>query len=107
MQRGETGALRCGPLLVRYGRGEVGAAKEAAISIRPHEVELSRQVVDGDNHFSAVVVRHTYIGAQRDYLLELDGGVQMRALAPLDPHFEPGESVCVHLPERHCRALAR
>jgi iron(III) transport system ATP-binding protein len=107
--RGRTSGhmIQCGKLRVSWGLGETGAGSEAAISIRPHEIELHRTPGDGENHYAGRVLRHTYIGAQRDYLIELDTNTQIRVVTRLEQHFAPGDIIGVHLPKQNCRALAR
>jgi len=102
-----SGMIQSGPITVQWGRGETGQGHEAAISIRPHEIELTADVAQGPNCYAATVLRHTYIGAQRDYLVDLGGENQIRVMTPLERHFAPGDVVGVRLPQQHCRALAR
>jgi iron(III) transport system ATP-binding protein len=52
------------------------------------------------------VVRQTYLGAHRDYLVALPSGQQVRAMAPVAFERGEGETVWVHLPQESCRALA-
>jgi iron(III) transport system ATP-binding protein len=52
------------------------------------------------------VVRHSFLGTVRDYLIELPGGEQLRAVTPPDQSLAPGSEVWLHLPAEHCRALA-
>ncbi len=99
--------IQAGPLLLRWGLGTPGHGLEASISIRPHEVELTTAPQDGPNCFAATVLRHTYIGAQRDYLLDLGGDIHVRAVTALEQHFAPGDEIGVRLPQGRCRALAR
>ncbi len=99
--------IQSGPLRVQWGRGETGGSAEAAISIRPHEVELTAKPQQGANCFPATILRHTFTGTLRDYLLDLGGDIQIRVTTPLDQHFAPGDTVGVRLPPQHCRALAR
>jgi iron(III) transport system ATP-binding protein len=99
--------IQCGSLRVLWGLGETGGNAEAAISIRPHEIELHPTPTEGENHYPGRVLRHTYIGAQRDYLIELDTDTQIRVVTRLEQHFAPGDVIGVHLPPRNCRALAR
>ena len=99
--------ISTGPLRVRWGRGETGGGPEAAISIRPHEVELTAAPQTGANCFPATVLRHTFTGTQRDYLLDLGADIQLRVTTGLDQHFAQGDQVGVRLPPQHCRALAR
>jgi iron(III) transport system ATP-binding protein len=99
--------IQAGPLLLQWGRGEIGGGGEASISIRPHEVELYPHAPDGQNCFAGTVLRHTYIGAQRDYLIDLGGDIHIRVVTTLEQHYAPGQRIGVRLPPPHCRALAR
>jgi iron(III) transport system ATP-binding protein len=101
------GMIQSGPLSLQWGLGETGAGTDTAVSIRPHEIELSATVGDAANCFAGIVLRHTYIGAQRDYLIDLGGDNQIRVMTPLEQHFAPGDTVGVRLPPQRCRALAR
>ncbi len=99
-------AIRCGPLLIRCGNPIPSVAGETPISIRPNDVEVGLvPAAPGNNEFTATVRRHTYLGAQRDYLLELPGGMQIRATTPLRTRAEVGSTVGIRLPPDHCRAL--
>jgi iron(III) transport system ATP-binding protein len=102
--------VRCGPLAIRCVNGDFMPAMGAdtPISIRPNDVELgpvSRS--PGVNEFTGKVLRHTYLGDQRDYLLELHGGQQIRATTPLRTVAEVGQDIGVRLPPEQCRALPR
>lgn len=101
------GMIQSGPISVQWGLGETGTGGEAAVSIRPHEIEISASVPEGPNCYSGTVLRHTYIGAQRDYLIDLGGDNQIRVVTPLELHFAAGDAVGVRLPPHRCRALAR
>jgi iron(III) transport system ATP-binding protein len=99
-------AIQAGPLTLTWELGETGTAADAAISIRPHEIELTAKVQDGPNAFAGTILRHTYIGAQRDYLVALCD-THLRVMTPLDQQFAAGDPVGVRLPPQSCRALAR
>jgi iron(III) transport system ATP-binding protein len=91
--------LRCG-----LGNARIGQA--AAVSIRFHDVKLSRDRPQSEGNVAqATVVRQIYLGSYRDYLLELRGGGQLRSMTPVDFSVEPGETVWVRLPPESCRAL--
>ncbi|GAC1332361.1 MAG: ABC transporter ATP-binding protein [Beijerinckiaceae bacterium] len=93
------------PLHCGLGGARVGEA--AAVSIRFHDVRLSKARPDLDaNIAEATVVRQIYLGSHRDYLVELPGGQQLRSTAPVAFSAEPGETVWVSLPPESCRALA-
>ena len=102
----EGGAVRCGPMVVRFGSGAVAEAGETAVSVRPEDVVLA-EPGDGVNEWRARVLRHTFLGAQRDYLLELPGGQQIRASTPPRVQAVVGQEVGVRLPPEVCRALPR
>jgi iron(III) transport system ATP-binding protein len=52
-------------------------------------------------------VRQVYLGATRDYLVDLDGGDSIRAVVPRAFDHPAGSVVAVHFPPTACRALAR
>jgi iron(III) transport system ATP-binding protein len=92
---------------LRCGLGGARAGEAAAVSIRFHEVRLSKARPDLEaNIAEATVMRQTYLGSHRDYLLELPGGQQLRSTAPVAFSAGPGETVWVSLPPESCRALA-
>jgi iron(III) transport system ATP-binding protein len=93
------------PLHCRLGRARRGEA--AAVSIRFHDVKLSKNGPDTDTNVAqAAVVRQIYLGSHRDYLLEVRGGQQLRSMAPVAFSAAPGETVWVRLPPESCRALS-
>jgi iron(III) transport system ATP-binding protein len=99
--------IQSGPLPLLWGLGETGGGAEAALSVRPHDIELTATVQAGPNCFAGTVLRHTYTGAQRDYLVDLGGDIRIRVVTALDLHFAAGDKVGVRLPPERCRALAR
>jgi iron(III) transport system ATP-binding protein len=101
------GTLQSGPLTLHWQLGEAGPGPQAAISIRPHEIELTASVAEGPNAFPGTVLRHTYIGAHRDYLIDLGADTQIRVVTALEQHFAPGTQIGVRLPPHRCRALPR
>ena len=101
-------AVRCGPLVIECGNPVApGGTGPTPVSIRPGDVEIGAVPPDGGrgNAFPATVLRHTFLGGQRDYLLELPGGHQIRAVTPLRTRAEVGSVVGIHLPREQCRAL--
>ena len=100
-------AVRCGPLVIECGNAVTAGLQATPVSIRPGDVEIGvvPTAAGGRNAFTATVLRHTYLGAQRDYLLELPGGQQIRAVTPLRTRAEVGSTVGIHLPPEQCRAL--
>ncbi len=104
--RADGAAVRCGPLVIQCGNRVAATDAETPVSIRPNDVELIPSPGSpGANEFTGTVLRHTYLGAQRDYLLELPGGQQIRAVTPLRTVAEVGSQIGVRLPPQQCRAL--
>ncbi len=107
--RGETAGdmVQCGSIALRCGN-RLPDSLIVPVAIRPHQIELHR--VDappaGPNVFPATVRRHTYLGTQRDYLVVLDGGAELRIAAPIDAIAARGDTVMIRLPPEHCRALS-
>jgi len=99
-------AVRCGPLVIRCGNPVLRLSGDTPVSIRPTDVAIGAvPATPGPNQFTATVLRHTYLGAQRDYLLELPGSAQIRATTSLHIRAEVGSAVGVTLPPSQCRAL--
>ncbi len=103
------GAVRAGPLTIVHGAGEPGTGSSTRLSIRPHDIALATGG-PGDaraNQFAGTVLRHTFLGTTRDYLVEIAGGHTLRVSTGPGTVAAPGQAVTLHLPERHCRALPR
>ncbi len=105
--RRRDGMVDCGGIVLRCGAGELGERFEATVSIRLHEIALAAPngAADAPNCATGTIVRRVYLGAQRDYLVSLRDGQQLRVLTPLDVDLAVGSAVAVHLPPEHCRAL--
>jgi iron(III) transport system ATP-binding protein len=80
---------------------------ETAISIRQHQVELlAKEPAGKDNVVAATVVRQVFLGASRDYLVEVADGTHLRIVTTAGESVAPGSKVWLHLPAERCRALA-
>jgi iron(III) transport system ATP-binding protein len=102
------GIVECTGMTLRCLQGTPAASGATAVSIRLHEVELrAAEAASGENTAPGRVLRQVYLGATRDYLVELAGGTSIRAVTPRDFDHPAGSAVSVHLPPRFCRALAR
>ncbi|HET8745223.1 MAG TPA: ABC transporter ATP-binding protein, partial [Ramlibacter sp.] len=101
-------AVDCGNgLVLRCGSGEFESGEGAAVSVRHHDVRISRGRPETEtNIVQGRVARQIYLGSHRDYLVHLPDGESVRAVAPAGLSIPPGESVWLHLPPEHCRALA-
>jgi iron(III) transport system ATP-binding protein len=83
------------------------AGKDAAISIRQHEIRLvaSEPAPAGANVVPATVIRHVFLGNSRDYMVELADGTQLRVVTSADQSVPQGEKVWLELPPQRCRVL--
>jgi iron(III) transport system ATP-binding protein len=98
----------CGGLALRCAAGQFGS-ETTAVSIRPHEVRLieaNGPQSPSPNQTAGTVSRHTFLGAQRDYVVDLEDGRQVRIVARPEIDIGVGQRVRLELPPEHCRALA-
>jgi iron(III) transport system ATP-binding protein len=101
----------CGSVVLRCGAGELAVGDDAVVSVRMHDIGLSAAANPsaGEREPNAAVgqvTRQAYLGAHRDYLVELADGQQVRVVAPLDVDVPVGGKVRLHFPPERCRALA-
>jgi iron(III) transport system ATP-binding protein len=84
------------------------AGQSAVVAIRQHDIGLSTQAPSSPtNAIKAVVTRQVYLGAARDYMVEVADGTTLRATAPTETNVGKGSEVWLTLPPDRCRALAR
>ncbi len=77
------------------------------VSVRQHDIRLTTTQPSGaENVVPATVVRQVFLGSNRDYVVELAGGTQLRVLTQAEQSVPAGSSVWLHLPPERCRALA-
>jgi iron(III) transport system ATP-binding protein len=75
--------------------------------VRPHAVRLwASRPGDLDNVLPATIVRQVFLGAARDYMVELADHTQLRVVASAAENIAPGTSVWLHLPPERCRILS-
>jgi len=91
------------------GQGEPAAEGDTAVSIRLHKVQMleAHPGAAANNVAHGRVARQVYLGASRDYLVELHGGEQVRLITDTAQNVAPGAEVWLRFPPEHCRALAR
>ncbi|MGN6702986.1 MAG: TOBE domain-containing protein, partial [Burkholderiaceae bacterium] len=96
-------------LALRCGAGEFAPQGETAVSIRHHDIRFSstRPEAAGTNCIDGTVLRQVYLGSHRDYLIALPGGESVRVVTPVGMNAAENETVWLHFPPEHCRALAR
>jgi iron(III) transport system ATP-binding protein len=84
------------------------AGQSAAVAIRQHDIGLSTQAPASiDNTIKAVVTRQVYLGANRDYMVEVPDGTPLRVTTPTETNVGKGSDVWLTLPPDRCRALSR
>ena len=84
------------------------AGQGVAVAIRQHDIGLSTQApVSPDNVIKAVVTRQVYLGAARDYMVEVADGTALRLTTPTETNVGKGSEVWLTLPPDRCRALSR
>jgi iron(III) transport system ATP-binding protein len=104
------GLVDCGALVLRCSAGEPASTGAVAVSVRLHDITLSPSTsATADrrpNEATGQVVRKSYLGSYRDYLIGLADGQQVRVTAPLGIEVSVGGTVRLHFPPEHCRVLA-
>jgi iron(III) transport system ATP-binding protein len=98
--------LSCAGATLRCSGGKFAAGGEGAAAIRQHAVRLWAQKPDAtENVVPGTVVRQVFLGASRDYLVEVPYGTQLRVVASAAENIPQGASVWLHLPPERCRVL--
>jgi iron(III) transport system ATP-binding protein len=84
------------------------AGQSAPVAIRQHDIALATQApASTDNVIKAVVTRQVYLGANRDYMVEVPDGTALRVTTPTETNVAKGSEVWLTLPPDRCRALSR
>jgi iron(III) transport system ATP-binding protein len=84
----------------------MNAGTETPVSIRQHAIAVSSEAPKDDrNVLPAIVERHVFLGAVRDYMLLLDDGSELRVTAPAAQRLERGAKVWAAIAPEECRAL--
>jgi iron(III) transport system ATP-binding protein len=94
-------------VMLRCTGEPVVAGAPTAVSVRPHDIKIhAKQPQQTDNILPAVVVRQVFLGGNRDYMVEIKDGTQLRALTLAEENIPQGSTVWLHMPPERCRALA-
>ena len=84
------------------------AGQSVAVAVRQHDIQLATKAPhETRNTLSARVLRQVFLGATRDYLVEVSDGTTLRIVTPPDNIVAEGGEVWLTLPPARCRALAR
>ena len=99
--------LSCAGSRLRCSGGKFAVGGEGAAAIRQHVVRLWAEKPEAaENVVPGTVVRQVFLGASRDYLVEMPDGTQLRVVASAAENIPPGASVWLHLPPERCRVLS-
>jgi iron(III) transport system ATP-binding protein len=99
--------LECAGSTLRCTGGKLVAGTEGAVAVRQHVVRLWASKPDNmENVVPGTVVRQVFLGASRDYLVELPDSTQLRVVASAAENIPQGSSVWLYLPPDRCRVLS-
>jgi iron(III) transport system ATP-binding protein len=99
--------LECAGATLRCTGGKLVAGSEGAVAVRQHVMRLwSKQPDATENVMSGTVVRQVFLGASRDYLVEVADGSQLRVVASAAENIPQGAAVWLYLPPDRCRVLS-
>jgi iron(III) transport system ATP-binding protein len=98
--------IECAGVAVRCSGDKFVPGGEGAAAVRQHVIRLwSKQPQSLENVLPATVVRQVFLGASRDYLVEVADGTQLRVVATAAETIPQGASVWLYLPPDRCRVL--
>jgi iron(III) transport system ATP-binding protein len=99
--------LECAGSTLRCTGGKLIAGTEGAVAVRQHVIRLWAGKPDNmENVMPGTVVRQVFLGASRDYLVEVADGTQLRVVASAAENISQGASVWLYLPPDRCRVLS-
>jgi iron(III) transport system ATP-binding protein len=99
--------IECAGATLRCTGGKLVPGSEGAVAVRQHAVRLWGRKPDvTENVVPGTVVRQVFLGASRDYLVELPDQTQLRVVASAAESIRQGASVWLHLPPDRCRVLS-
>ncbi|HEY7248639.1 MAG TPA: ABC transporter ATP-binding protein [Xanthobacteraceae bacterium] len=98
--------LACAGGKLRGTGGNLVPGKEGAIAVRQHAIGVSVGKPESmENLLTGTVVRQVFLGASRDYLVELADRTRLRVVASASDNIGQGTSVWLSLPPERCRIL--
>jgi iron(III) transport system ATP-binding protein len=96
--------LFAGNLLECQG-GSLVPGADVPVSIRQHDILIAAEKPPHGNAVQGIVARNVFLGATRDYIVEIKDGTQLRITAAPAEDFAQGTAVWLTLPPEKCRAL--
>jgi len=103
--------VACSGFVVRAAAGvSLDTGAKAVVCIRPQHIVLGSvngtpSAASATNRVVGRITRQTYLGEIRDYLIEVPGGMQLRAVTSPSLQHEIGSEVTLELPIEHCRIV--
>ncbi len=104
----EERTVSCGAVTLRAASSVIlTRGDKAVVCIRPQHVTLGTNGANpsGTNQAAGRVIRQTYLGEVRDYLIELPDGMQVRAFTDPVLDHPVGSEVTLELPIERCRIV--
>jgi iron(III) transport system ATP-binding protein len=99
--------LSCAGCTLRCSGGKLIPGQQGAVAIRQHAVRLWASKPDrAENVAPGTVTRQVFLGASRDYMVELADGTQVRVVTSAAENIPQGASVWLDMPAERCRALS-
>ena len=97
-----------GGAVLRVVGDRLTAGQNASVAIRQHDIQLATMAPqNGANAVKARVTRQVFLGATRDYLVEVCDGTALRVVTAPENLVAEGSEVWLTLPAERCRALSR
>jgi len=101
------GIVRCGELEFRpAGDGEFRPGDDVVLCVRPRAVQVRRRDAAGQtgapNTVRGRLAQEAYLGDLHDLQITLPGGALVRAFAPLEDRYEPGQELLIEFPPEAC-----
>ena len=105
----DAGLVICGSLTLRAASSvPLARGARAVVCIRPQHLVIGNgdgAVVSAPNRAAGRIVRHTYLGELRDYLIDVEGCAQLRAITDPSVRYDVGATVTIDLPADRCRIV--
>jgi iron(III) transport system ATP-binding protein len=101
-------AIVAGAAISLEAASSLSSAKAPVLAIRPHEIEFYRcgsKIADPGNTLRGTVIRQSFLGNERDYLVELTNRHLVRVAVRPDMRASVGDDVVLRLPPAHCKLL--
>ena len=107
----EPGVVRRGGLTLRVASADLSVGAQVAVSIRPHEIKLDRDIPPGgpaENRLLGTIQRANFLGDAVDYQVKVEGSdVILRVTAQPLLRLRPGDAVSMAVAAASCIPLTQ